>query len=64
MVRVYRLTDPDLPENLKPIKDIFMGDVKETPEVKDPREPGESLHDYLTRKNIKCFCNDCRKKAV
>ena len=27
-----------------------------------PRKENESLHDYFTRKKIKCFCNDCRRK--
>jgi hypothetical protein len=29
-------------------------------ELKDTRKHNESLHDYLTRKGINCFCNACR----
>jgi hypothetical protein len=29
--------------------------------VEEPRKPGEGLHDYFTRKGIKCFCPPCRK---
>lgn len=57
MTRVYRLSDPDLPEELNTIKEIF-GEAPEEP--KSTREPGEGLHDYFMRKGIKCFCNICR----
>lgn len=60
MTRVYRLTDEDPPENLHHIKKIFLDETPEEPQ--STREPGESLHDYLTRKGIKCFCKVCRGK--
>lgn len=28
--------------------------------VKEPRKETESLHEYLTRKQIKCFCSICK----
>ena len=28
------------------------------------RRPDESLHDYLTRKQIKCFCKQCRQTTL
>lgn len=64
MMRVYRVTDPDLPEELHVVRDVFTNKTKPEPpeELKNTREPGEGLHDYLTRKGIKCFCKLCRSK--
>lgn len=64
MVRVYKITDPDLPEELHTVRDVFNGTIKPEPpeEPKNTREPSEGLHDYLTRKGIKCFCKLCRSK--
>lgn len=42
---------------------MFLGiGVKEKP-VSDRRR-GESLHEYFTRKQLKCFCPKCRNKPV
>lgn len=62
MTRVYHLTDPDLPENLNTVRDVFLG-KEAAPENLNTREPGEGLHDYFMRKGLKCFCPDCRKKG-
>lgn len=59
-VRVWNVDDPDLPDELAPIKKVFSKPVV-VPEV-NPRGPKEGLHDYLTRKGIKCFCKPCRSK--
>lgn len=51
------------------IYDIFFkGGTQPMPQKKEevnenPRKEGESLHDYFTRKGMKCFCNDCRQKS-
>jgi len=61
-MRLYELTDRDFPENLLFYRNIFLPQVYGVfnPQPKSDREKGESLHDYLTRKNIKCFCKPCR----
>jgi hypothetical protein len=35
-----------------------------SPKSKKDRLPHESLHDYLIRKNIVCFCNKCRQQKL
>lgn len=66
--RLWKVDDPDLPENLHMIREVFMKPAEEPkrePVVqKDGRKEGESLHDYFMRKGIKCFCNQCRGKNV
>lgn len=70
-VRVYNLNDPDLPESLHIVKDTFTSSVQPKIEEKaaeivqdNTRQPGESLHDYLNRKGIRCFCKICKGKNV
>lgn len=63
--KIWKLDDPDLPRELHTIRYVFTGqypdDAPEEPET--PQEaPKEGLHNYLTRKGIKCFCPECRKK--
>lgn len=53
-MRLYTIYDKDLPNNLKTVRDIF------EPKESGERKVTESLHDYLTRKKIKCFCPECR----
>ena len=62
LVKVWELEDPKLPKELFYLKDIFLAKIKKEPEAKPrgDRKPGESLHDYLTRKNIPCFCRPCQ----
>ncbi len=72
-IKVWELTDSNLPESLNHVKAIFLSkelspasgqevDKKPTPPVLhvSDRARGEGLHDYLTRKNIKCWCRKCR----
>lgn len=57
--RIWEVGDADLPEVFHPVRKVFMA---KPVEQKDGRKEGESLHDYFTRKKMKCFCNNCRKK--
>lgn len=61
MTRVYRIEDPDLPEELNTVKKVFSEPVKPAVE-ENPRGRNEGLHDYLTRKGIQCFCKSCRSE--
>jgi hypothetical protein len=42
---------------------FFMGKSAPKPPPKSTRKDGEGLHDYLTRKKIKCFCPACRARV-
>jgi len=52
-IKWWDLKDPKLPQELHKIRDVFIGPI-------DDRRRGESLHSYLIRKNIQCFCKNCR----
>lgn len=64
MNKLYHLDDADLPEIALPIRALYYPEKKPQPIVvpalkKTDRRPGESLHDFLTRKNLMCFCRAC-----
>lgn len=73
-MKIWELDEADLPEIAWPVREVFMQRRERRPEPialpndlkKSDRGRNESLHDYLTRKNIKCFCRQCvaaNKKA-
>lgn len=57
-IRYWHLKDPTLPEEFKKIRQVFLEEAKE------PRKRNESLHDYLLRKSIKCWCRKCKTEEV
>lgn len=67
-LRVWNLTDPDLPSELHIVRDVFLKGQQfptytQTVENSTPRNDrgrNESLHDYFARKKMKCFCRKCR----
>jgi hypothetical protein len=66
-MRIWHLDEADLPEIAWPVRDVFMEKRERRPEPtvlpndlkKSDRGRNENLHDYLTRKGIKCFCRKC-----
>lgn len=59
MNKVWSLDEADLPKELHYLRDIFLVKKERVPQPRGDRKPTESLHDYLTRKNISCFCRSC-----
>lgn len=55
MSDIWDLKDPMLPENLYPVRDVFLG-------KQNSRKEGESLHDFYIRKGVKCPCRNCNKE--
>lgn len=60
----YPLTPEQVKEQFPLIYEIFFMDKPVAPPPpKSTRKDGEGLHDYLTRKKIKCFCPACRARV-
>lgn len=60
VTKLWHLDDADLPAEFHRIRTIFLGPAKK-PLPADLRKRNESLHDYLTRRSIKCPCRNCRQ---
>lgn len=57
VLRVWDLDEADLPEDLYPLRDLFLR----------PRRYGntkKSLHDILTAKGLTCLCANCRQSKL
>lgn len=65
-MKVWDMRDLDLPLELQTVRYIFTGQLADDKlgETHSPRARNESLHDFFTRKGLKCFCKNCKKERA